>query len=272
MKKDYLPLTPDEHGATELAIVERQWTTIWEEQPKQWAARVAKIAQREEYWLMAPYLDRLGAGARILDGGCGLGEWTVFLAARGYELYSIDVARQTLALLRRQFPQQRFLCADIRRLCFGPGFFDGYFSWGVFEHFEDGLGGCIAEAWRVLRPGGYLFVSVPFQNWRHIVRDTRSAPHVESSARAKGGAAAMRFYQWRLTMSELEQELVMRGFRLMHIRPISMREGVSRALTHELRLRAGSFVHKVAARLLAPLLPKRGFAHMIMAVAERVGE
>jgi SAM-dependent methyltransferase len=270
MKKDYLPLSPDEHDATELALVERQWTAIWQDQPKEWTAIVARVAQREEYRLMAPYLNRLGAGARILDGGCGLGEWTVSLAARGYELYSVDVARQTLALLRREFPQQRFLCADIRRLCFGTGFFDAYFSWGVFEHFEDGLGSCIAEAWRVLRPGGYLFISVPFQNWRHIVRATRLPRPLNGSDHQQNGCGSrMRFYQWRLTMPELEQELVMRGFRLINIRPISMREGVSRTLTHELRLRAGTFVHKAAARLLAPLLPKRGFAHMIMAIAER---
>lgn len=272
MRKDYLPLAAADCEAAELAIVERQWTAIWQEQATEWTERVARVAQREEYRVMRPYLDRMSAGARILDGGCGLGEWTVFLTERGYEVCSVDVARQTLVLLRRQFPAQRFLCADIRHLCFPTSFFDAYFSWGVFEHFEEGLGSCIAEAGRVLKPQGYLFVSVPFQNWRHIVRDARPLRRWDGPEGASHAEhTPMRFYQWRLTMPELERELAMRGFRVLELRPISLKEGVSRSLTHDLRIGPQRFVHRAAARVLSHLVPGRWFSHMIMAVAQRDG-
>ena len=219
---------------------------------------------------MAPYLKQVGAGARILDAGCGLGEWTVFLSGQGYDVFAVDVARRTLAQLRAHFPTHRFLCADIRRLCFPDRFFEVCFSWGAFEHFEEGLGGCITEAWRVVRPGGYLFLSVPFHNWRLILRDARSRRRRDGTADPESDhTTPMRFYQWRLTIPEIEQELAMRGFRPLRVRPISVHEGVSRTLTHDVHLSPGSLIHKAATRLLAPVLPRRWFAHMIMAVAER---
>ncbi len=44
---------------------------------------------------------------------------------------------------------------------FDNAYFDGVWSLGVIEHFIDGYASIILEAKRVLRPGGYLFITVP---------------------------------------------------------------------------------------------------------------
>ncbi|MFW5798540.1 MAG: class I SAM-dependent methyltransferase [Planctomycetota bacterium] len=50
---------------------------------------------------------------------------------------------------------------DVRALPFDDGSFDGYWSLGVIEHFQQGYLDILAEARRVLRPGGILFLAAP---------------------------------------------------------------------------------------------------------------
>ena len=271
MRKDYIPVTSDNSGLPDVVLVERHWTAIWQQNQADPAVLATRIAQREEYRLMSPYLKQLKPDDRILDAGCGLGEWTIFLSDQGYDVYGVDISRQTISWLNHQFPQYNFLSADIRHLSFPDRFFDAYFSWGVFEHFEEGLGGCINEAWRVLKLGGYLFISVPFHNWRHILRDARPLSRWGIGYDSqKGYSSPMRFYQWRLTIPELEQELAMRGFRVLKIRPISVQEGLRRALHHDFHLKHGSFANRAVGRLLHRISPRRWFGHMLMAIAQKV--
>jgi len=271
MRKDYMPVTSDNSGLPDVVLVERHWTAIWQQNRVDPTVLAIGIAQREEYRLMSPYLNQLRPDDRICDAGCGLGEWTIFLSDQGYDVYGVDISRQTVSWLNHQFPQYNFLSADIRHLSFPDRFFDACFSWGVFEHFEEGLGGCINEAWRVLKPGAYLFISVPFHNWRHILRDARPLSRWGIGYDSqKGYSSPMRFYQWRLTIPELEQELAMRGFRVLKIRPISVREGLRRALHHDLHLKHGSFANRAVGRLLHRISPRRWFGHMLMAIAQKV--
>ncbi len=138
---------------------------------------------------------------------------------------------------------------------------DLYLSWGVFEHFEEGLAPCVVEAFRVLRRGGLLLLTVPFDNARcRALRRWR---------RSVDADPALRFYQWRLTRDELRQELVDGGFEVLELRPIHKRHGIQRSLQHELRLPPGHVVTRALAAALSPLLPAAVFAHMLFAAARR---
>lgn len=265
MKKDYIPVPPEQIELTEIKRVEQQWTSVWQGREADPVTLAKKITQREEYRMMKPYLEQIRSTKklRILDAGCGQGEWTIYLADQGDQVYGVDISRQTIELLNQKFPQYNFLCADIRHLEFTDNLFDAYFSWGTFEHFEDGLGKCITEAWRVLQPGGFLFISVPFQNWRHIMRD--ALPWQRSPTYT----TPMRFYQWRLTQSELHHELAMRGFQVLEIKRICKIQGLGRALEHDLRIPSRSLIGRVAKHLLKPIVPSRWVSHMLMAVAQK---
>jgi len=45
---------------------------------------------------MQSYLEKLPVGCRMLDGGCGLGDWTLYLAEKGYQVTGIDLSRSTI--------------------------------------------------------------------------------------------------------------------------------------------------------------------------------
>lgn len=253
-------LTADRGSGEEIAFVERFWTDVWRRQgdPRR---RLNRVARQPEYAVLRRYLPPPGRDVAVLDGGCGLGEWTVHLARLGYRAIGLDVSRETVATLTRLFPDAEFAVRDIRDTGLPDASIAVYFSWGVFEHFEEGLQRCIAEARRVLRPGGTLVISVPFDNLRQRWLRRGKPP-------AGTVPEGMRFYQWRLTREELRDELARAGFAVDEVRPIHTRGGVMRSLHHELGLPYGK-VNAAAAALLAPLLPARVFAHMLLAAARK---
>jgi SAM-dependent methyltransferase len=269
MKKDYVAVTAEGPQEPEAAFVERFWTKHWQGQGP--LPDPGQVSRRVEYQLMRPFLERLPKGARILDGGCGLGEWVVHLTNQGFEAVGIDLSRLTIERLRAQLPRQQFACGDIRRMDFPDASFDAYYSWGTFEHFEIGLGPCMLEARRILKPGGWLFITVPFQNARHRRRDLRPLGRWDEGFDPQlGFRQPMRFYQWRLTEPELHRELALQGFRVQWIRPIHTGQGVRRMLQWSVpALRAGSLPFRIALRALTLVLPVRSVGHMIMACAQK---
>ena len=104
------------------------------------------------------YLQR---GSRVLEAGCGRGQNVWSLSQEGFDVYGVDYAAETVKLINRVAPNLKILPADVRYLPFPDGFFDGYWSLGVIEHYYDGFFEIIEEAARVIRPGGYLFLTFP---------------------------------------------------------------------------------------------------------------
>lgn len=259
MRKDYIPATEPEDHETE--FVEKYWTAAWEREggPQ---GRADRIPRREEYRAMAPYIANLPKGARLLDGGCGLGDWTLCFARQGFAVTGLDLSRQTVAQLNARFPDAEFVDGDIRRTVFPDNGFDAYFSWGVFEHFESGLQDCVREAYRIVKPGGWLFITVPLDNLRHAMLSSLAAADPVPEGR-------LRFYQWRLTRAELARELAIGGFEVVMTRPIHKRQGVLRSLHHTFGLPYEWLLTKGLSVALAPVVPGSFIAHMVFAAARK---
>ncbi len=102
--------------------------------------------------------DRLRAGMRILDVGCGTGGVLAHLSPHGRGI-GVDRSLQALRYTARR-EVAGVACADMDRLPFGAGRFDLVLMLDVIEHFADDVA-VVAAARRVLRPDGTLFVSVP---------------------------------------------------------------------------------------------------------------
>ncbi|MBI4385396.1 class I SAM-dependent methyltransferase [Candidatus Parcubacteria bacterium] len=101
-----------------------------------------------------------GRDAEILDVGCGTGEAILFAARLGYHrVRGLDNAEVAVSFCRKQglLAVER---GDAARLSYAAASFDAVLCLDVLEHVQDDAA-VIAEIWRVLRPGGCVFITVP---------------------------------------------------------------------------------------------------------------
>lgn len=95
---------------------------------------------------------------RALDVGCGSGGNSAAVRDLGWDVVGVDMSPASVHAAQARGLD--VLRGDARRLPFADGTFDLVLSTDAWEHVvEDDL--VAAEAWRVLRPGGRLLVSVP---------------------------------------------------------------------------------------------------------------
>ena len=262
MRRDERPFE-EEEGEHEIAAIEAQWTKKWQELGGP-TLEVQTIKRREEFRILERYVSDLPKGARLLDGGCGMGYWTVYFTRVGYPTLGLDVSRVTIDKLKQLFPDAQFAVGDIRATGLPACSYDLYFSWGTFEHFEEGFGPVVSEAYRLLKPGGRLLISTPFDNLRLAFRSALFDEYRMLQLRER-----TRFYQWRLTRGEMAQILARHGFNVDNIHMVHKRQGLTRWLQNTFGLSAQSSFSRGAAFVIAPFVPAVIFAHMILGVATK---
>jgi SAM-dependent methyltransferase len=103
---------------------------------------------------------------------------------------------------------------DLRALAVRGGAAAAYLSLGVVEHDPAGPDAIVAEAARVLAPGGTLLLSVPY--WNGVRR--LSTPWLERDAR-RTRAGGGQFYQFAFTRAEVRRFLEAAGFRVRAFHP-----------------------------------------------------
>lgn len=99
-----------------------------------------------------------------MEGGCGLSQMVYSLVRAGYDVEGVDYAPNVVEAVNQHWPHLKVSQGDVRNIASADGFFDGYWSFGVIEHFPDGYEDIAREMGRILRPGGYLFISFPCFN------------------------------------------------------------------------------------------------------------
>ena len=138
--------------------------TIWD---NMWATRTIE-QELEACDIESPprelFLSYLLKEGKIVDAGCGFGKWVIFLKQRGYDIVGIDDNEHAIAKLKDFDESLQVELGDILDLHYPDSSLDAYISMGVVEHFEDGPILALKEAYRVLKPNGLIFVSVPTVN------------------------------------------------------------------------------------------------------------
>jgi len=156
------------------------------------------------------FMDYLPKDEPILEAGCGLGAWVIYLGDQGFDIAGIDNDPQVIGRLKERRPSLKVTAGDIRRLPYEAGSLGAVISLGVMEHFEEGCDEAMRETWRVLRPGGLFFFTVPLNNlFRKIVAHPLRGLYL----RWRGAHGdSIYFAEYRYTPAEVERMLARYGF------------------------------------------------------------
>lgn len=100
------------------------------------------------------------SGGRALDLGCGLGEVSVLLSARGFSAVGLDESANAINALRQRFPQVDWRCGLASELLPQLGQFDVITLYHVLEHIPHPVE-ALREVMKALRPGGIIVIEVP---------------------------------------------------------------------------------------------------------------
>lgn len=106
-------------------------------------------------------LFKVRKGMKVLDVGCGTGNFSIKLAKMGCEVIGIDISEEMLKVAKDKAKKEglniKFYNMDVYDMKFEDNCFDGVISVTAFEFLKDPEK-AIEEMFRVLKPNGYLLI------------------------------------------------------------------------------------------------------------------
>ncbi len=157
----------------------------------------------------------------ILEGGCGRGQNVAALVNNGYRCIGIDWAEKTVSILNKYAPELDIRQGDVRKLSFPDNYFAGYWSVGVIEHFWEGYEPIAREMARVIKQGGFLFLSFPYMSPLRKLKAVLGLYESWEGEQAEGG-----FYQFVIEKNGVAAYFGKFGFSLVRTYPHSSVKGL----------------------------------------------
>lgn len=153
------------HYGTDTIESEQPWESYFRHPQHQieylWRQRLNDLDRR----LMTP-------GRRLLDIGCGWGDFMFYARARGYDIQGFEFS-QLVARTAREKYGLMVAVGDIGEMQFADGAFDIVTMWHVLEHLVDPVS-VLGRVRRLLSPGGILVLEVPNVNF--VARKSYTEP------------------------------------------------------------------------------------------------
>jgi len=181
-----------------------------------------KVKAGQNNWFIKNLLKKfLKPGAKILEGGCGIGQNVYGLNKWGYKAYGVDFAKETIEKVKAVFPELILSAQDVRNLDFPDNFFDGYWSLGIIEHFWEGYDEILKEAKRVIKPGGYLFLTFPYMSPLRKLKARLGFYKI-----FRKNFRNNNFYEFILDSNKVRKEVEKYGFKLCLKYPFDATKGI----------------------------------------------
>lgn len=159
---------------------------------------------------------------KILEGGCGKGQFVYSLKTSGYDAYGVDYAKKTVERINEIMPDLKVSYGNVENLDFPNDYFDGYWSLGVIEHFFDGYAKIAAEMTRVINKKGFLFLTFPNMSpLRKLKAKSGKYARFEEES-----FDASNFYQFALNHNDVIHEFEGLGFKLVCKKPFDGIKGL----------------------------------------------
>jgi ubiquinone/menaquinone biosynthesis C-methylase UbiE len=102
----------------------------------------------------------IGPGTRVLDLGCGTGEFVAKFTGSGATLAGLDLSVRSIDLARQRHPGIEFSVGDAEATPYPDASFDVVFLSGLLHHLPS-MAPVVAECWRLLRDGGVVLAYDP---------------------------------------------------------------------------------------------------------------
>ncbi len=144
---------------------------------------------------------------RLLDVGCGVGDYLFMMRRLGWRCFGCDVSSQAVEQARRRIPDAALTCGSTEELSFAPASFEAVTLWHTLEHLPDPLGS-LQRIRKWLTPQGRLIVAVP--NVASLEAKTLGKRWLEIDI-----PGHLFFFSTRTLRALLEKA----GFRCLRIRP-----------------------------------------------------
>jgi len=194
--------------------------SFWDEHWKSYLS--PEFYQAAENGSLAPYTEvftrYLPKSGKIIEAGCGLGQYVLALQKRGYDVEGVDFSPETVAAVRAIRPDLPINVGDVCNLDVPDNTYAGYISLGVMEHRQAGPEPFLQEAYRVLQPKGVAFINVPHL---HLLRKIKARLGLY-----RGNVDGLAFYQYAYDDNVFEKILNEHGFKLIDTLSTSGRKGV----------------------------------------------
>jgi len=164
----------------------------------------------------------LPKGSLILEGGCGMGQQVCKLQKAGFQAIGVDFAIKTVEQVNKIKPELDIRLGNVCKLDFEDNTFDGYWSFGVIEHFYEGFQPILLEMNRVIKSGGYLFITFPHMSFLRKIKSKLNAyPFWENNP-----DKIKSFYQFALESQNVINEFQNNGFILIKKQHLSALKGL----------------------------------------------
>jgi SAM-dependent methyltransferase len=147
-----------------------------------------------------------------LEAGCGAGYWVAALRHNGFMIEGIEYARDLVDLVLTANPELPVRHGNVLHIDSPDNYYDTYISIGVVEHHVEGPEPFLSEAYRVLKPGGKILISVPFFGSLRKLKSSLSMYDRKPSD--------LPFFQYGFTTKEFTSYLQQAGFSIELVQPL----------------------------------------------------